>query len=142
MKPIKIVQENAAQIEAALEAVNGRARTHTFRHFVSIESLAQRAENDLEAFGVTKANRKGATFYATSGGYLPNRYDNKAIQTAVTLERGSSHWYLVEIHREALYPRQNAKRHLTVTQEHADEACKRLLATVTVKRPVQQSVAA
>lgn len=137
-KPIKVCQENAAEIEALLSNINGRARTHAFTRYSEIASVAEEAEKDLATFGVTKASRSGATYFATSGGYLANAYNNKAIQTAIKLERRSSAWYLIEGHTCDLYPKQNPKRHLAVTQEQADEACKRLLATVTVQKESEE----
>ena len=133
-KPIKIVPENATLIEARLEEANGRAKRHTFTSYEEIENVAEQAEKELTAFGVTKASRPGATYIATSGGYLPNAYGHKAIQTWIQIERCSSHWYLVYTSTAGLYPRQNPKRELQVTQEQADEACRRLLASVTVKK--------
>jgi hypothetical protein len=61
-----------------------------------------------------------------------------AVQTAIKLERRSSAWYLIEGHTCDLYPKQNPKRHLAVTQGQADEACKRLLATVTVQKESEE----
>ena len=141
-KPIKIVPENATAIEARLSEANGRARTHTFTTYLELHYLAEKAEKDLEKFGVTKANRSGATYVATSGGPLPKAYGYKAIQTWVILERRSSHWYLANAGTSDLYPRQCPARELQVTQAQADEACRRLLANVTVKKPKTTALAA
>lgn len=142
MKPIKICPENAAAIEKALNDANGRARAHTFTSYHAIEGLAEQAEKDLQAFGVTKARRCGARYNASSGGPLPKAYDNKAIQTGVCLDRRSNAWYLVAACTLDLWPRQNPTRELIVTQAQADEACKRLLATVTIRQPPEQQKAA
>ena len=94
MKPIKINTDNADQIHAALAAVAGRAKTHTFLALHELTALAKEAECRLDDLGVPKKHRPGSEFFATSGGKLPKSYRFKIIVTRVELKRFPEGWRL------------------------------------------------
>ena len=72
MTPIKIAPANAAKINAALDAANGKATSHTIRSWVLVDSVADEAESRLSA--LPKADRKGATLTHTPAGPSASSY--------------------------------------------------------------------
>lgn len=118
MKAIKIVTENAAAIEAALAAVNGKSAKHTYTLANEIIYIAESAESNLMSLLTRKSSLKGAVVTATSGGgSLPNSYKYSRQVTHVKIERRSTHWWLVAVESGSLFPNQSGGIHLTLTKE-------------------------
>lgn len=103
---------NNAKITAALVAVNGKATSHTYASYLSARYEARNAEERLIALGIAKSDRRGARLRAESGEKLPTAYKREAITTVITIERGSSHWYLTAVQRGSLWPGRQPKSHL------------------------------
>lgn len=123
MKPIKIVTENAAAIEAALAAVNGKSEKHTYTLANEIIYIAESAESNLMSLLARKSDLKGAVVTATSGGgSLPNSYKYSRQVTHVKIERRSTHWWLVAVESGDLSPNQQGGVHLTLTKEQEERA--------------------
>ena len=87
---MKIKLEKCA---AALAAVNGDARAHTYTPY-TLDQVAARAEAQLDALGLTQAQRAGAVVHCTSGGSVPNAYKYRRALTRATLTRTSGGWWL------------------------------------------------
>jgi len=124
MKALKITEANAAAIEAALLAVNGKASAHAITAFSEIETIAQSAEAQLESLGIAKGRRAGAFYRKTSGEKMCNAYARKAhlrAATSVMLERRSTGWWLVSASKTDVWQSGGAER-LHVTGPQADEA--------------------
>lgn len=83
-------------IAAALEEVNGRAKSHVLESW-HVESLSERAESDLESRGVPKKSRQGVrvTYSPAGPGKAYSRKARSVIGTSVTLERGAAAWFLI-----------------------------------------------
>jgi hypothetical protein len=94
-KPIKIDFAYAKQLQAMLDKVNGKARTYTFAASGQLLLLAEDAERQLNALGVAKARRKGASAIAVSGGTMPRAYKFSRQLTKVRIERRTAGWYLI-----------------------------------------------
>lgn len=125
MKAIKIDIKNAATIEAALAAVNGRAEAHTYTTFYEVADVAAKAEAALENL-LLKGDRPGARWSKTSGSKVANSYKNSRLATTVVLERKTAGWYLVEVHSVSVMESGGGKGRLTLTQAQ-DAAAKALL---------------
>lgn len=95
MKAIKIAQANAAAIESALKAANGKAHEHTYTTFPEIDYLAQQAEKTVREL-LNVADLPGATWAETSGGSVAKAYKSMRNATRVTLVRKSTGWYLTD----------------------------------------------
>lgn len=98
MKSIKITQENAVEIEAALKAINGRSNAHCYTSFSVISALAANAEQALESKGVPKKARNGCVWIETSGSPVSKacaKVASKRNATCVMLERKSGRWHLI-----------------------------------------------
>ena len=94
---------------AALAAVNGDAREHTYTTY-TLRQVADRAEVQLEALGIPRHARPCAVVHCVSGGSVPNAYKYSRWLTRATLTRTSGGWWLTAVSRvngwagfEALY---------------------------------------
>ena len=90
-------------VEAALLAVDGKSKEHTFTDYSKIAEVVQDAESGLEKLGILKKDAAGAKFIAYSGGTVPNSYKYSRTGTAIQLERKSSGWHLTSIKTYNLY---------------------------------------
>jgi hypothetical protein len=133
-----------AAIQSALDEVNGTATTFTVRYANDVYHLALRAERHLKDHAVPESDRGGATVTYRPAGPYANAYKNSAISTTVTLTRaGSGFWYLTDVKRTKVYPR-NAERFLvTITDRAASALVRRALkAFGREAQSDQQSIAA
>ena len=101
---MKIRVDKVEEIQAALDAVNGRATRHVIGHPTALE-VAQRAEKWLEKRGCPKKSRKGTRVEYTPEGPSASSYGYSCKSTWIRLERGRSHWYLVGAAPETIYPK-------------------------------------
>ena len=134
--PIRITEANAAAIEAALKAVNGKAEAHAYTAFGEIEALAEAAEARLEALGLPKTQRTGALWTETSGSAVSNSYAKKAFHRAATivqLQRRPSGWFLVSAFATTIGASGGGKGGLILSAEQDAEAVRRLRASYSVK---------
>lgn len=102
---IKLTIENQAKIQAALDAVNGRARSFAITSGYAVINLGQKAEQALERQGVAKSNRAGAVLYYLPAGPSASAYRYAAASTRLVLLRRTSGWYLVSATADTVYPR-------------------------------------
>jgi len=132
---IRITEANAAAIEMALKAVNGRATTHAYTHYSEIEALAAAAEAKLEAIGLPKAQRANAQWEETSGSAVSNSYAKKAFSRAATivrLQRRPSGWLLLSASATTIGASGGGKGVLILNAEQDAEAVRRLRAGYSV----------
>jgi hypothetical protein len=106
---IKITPANAEAINAALAAVNGKAHSFTIDSALTVLNVAKEAENNLTAGCVTLKNRPGTTVYYHPSGPSARAYDAGAISTEITIVRGSKDWFLTNVERVTVWPRQAEK---------------------------------
>jgi len=80
----------------ALAAVNGGAKAHTYTA-LDLNMVADRAEAQMAALGLTPAQRAGAVVHCVSGGSVPNAYKFSRALTRATLTRTSGGWWLTAV---------------------------------------------
>lgn len=114
---MRINLTNTDAVRAALAAVNGKAERHTYTLPSEIAAVADDAERQLARLDVPKAARKGARYVSQSGRSLPNAYKYKATGTVVTLERGASAWFLVDVAACDIWPGNAPITRLTLTPD-------------------------
>lgn len=114
---MKINIADTDAVRAALAAVNGRAERHAYTLPSEIAAVADDAERQLARLDVPKAARKGARYVSQSGSKLPGAYKYTATGTVVTLERGASAWFLVDVAACAIWPGHAPIQRLTLTQD-------------------------
>ncbi len=127
---ISISDENIPKLQAALDAVQGRATQHVYTGR-DVVILALRAEHQLLAL-LPKTAAPGAAASARSGTALPNAYKYSRIVTRLKLSRGSKHWCLVSAKVESAY-RDAGRLGLTLTQKQADLAVARFCQNFSVE---------
>lgn len=133
MKEIKIVQVNAAAIEAALREVNGRDGNAKFMTYRQIAHRAECAEAKLDGLGLLKRSRPGARMKAISGDRVCQSYSYTRPATEAVLERRGSGWYLVALARASVYT-QGGSNFLALTAEQDAEVVATVRKSYTVKR--------
>jgi len=112
---IKICEETAAKIVAALHAVNGRATAHVATGLADLIAAREYGENALATISLPKSERRGAVYVYQSGEVLPAAYKYAAATTTVFIERGGADWFLTRAIASALQPRQRPQRALRLT---------------------------
>lgn len=132
MKPLKIIEKNAAAIEAALLAVNGRAHDHAYTTFAEVAACAAAVELRLGILDLPVAMRAGARFTETSGASVPNAYKYPRTATSIRCERRTSGWYLVSASSVTIYQRGGGPAHLSITAAQAAEVARRHALQYTV----------
>ncbi len=103
---MKIRIDKYQEIQAALDAVNGKATRHVIRQPAVASFVAQHVEKWLETRGCPKKARKGTRVEYTPEGPRASSYGYSCKSTWIRLERGSSHWYLVGAGPETISPKQ------------------------------------
>lgn len=114
---MKINIADTDAVRAALAAVNGRATAHAYTLPSQIAAVVDYAEGTLARLAVPKAARKGARYMSQSSGNLPNAYKYAARGTVVTLARGASAWFLVDVAACDIWPGKAPIQRLTLTQD-------------------------
>ena len=136
-------QHQAAQgpLQAALDAVNGHARSHTAKIW-DIRAEAEAAEAHLESLGIYKKDRKAARRILTSGKSIKSsRYAWYRAATTVSLERGTTAWFAVDIKRTEIDNRGGSST-TYLTPEQADIAMARFGQQFEViPQPIAQAAA-
>ena len=136
MKPIKIVNTNALAIQAALDAVRGRATEHTHSGAVEIVAIADTAEKTVIALVGSKKTAIGAKVFDTSGLAVSNAYSRKAyarVATAIEIERRSTAWYLTDIVKTEI-GQHGGNRRILLTGEQDALAVAKLRSGYLVRR--------
>jgi len=131
--PIKITAANAAKINAALDAVNGKATSHTIRSWVLVDSIAEAAESRLAA--LPKAQRAGATLAHIPAGPSASADKYAAQTTRIVLERRATGWFLISAARAEVYPRAPQRDVMTISPAQRDEIARRAVAEFNIRTP-------
>jgi len=114
---MRINLTNMEAVRAALDAVNGRATAHTYHMSCQVADVAREAERALARLNLSKSARRGARYVSQSSGNLPKAYKYNAIGTTVTLERGASAWFLVDVTACDIRPGAAPFQRLTLTPD-------------------------
>jgi len=133
---------NRGKIEAALEAVNGRARSFTVESARQVEDYAKHLERELERRGVKKSERKGALGNCTPAGPTARAYKYRAHSTTIYLERGASGWFLIGVERSSVAPTDKEAVNLYVTPAQRDIILTKSMDGISVIAPSEEEVAA
>ncbi|WP_194727299.1 hypothetical protein [Noviherbaspirillum malthae] len=118
---IKIVPENAVAIDEAVAPQQQRARVNLV-DAQDVLSAMRRAEAKLDALGIPKRERSGASFYQVPAGPSANSYSYAQGATAFRIARATTDWYLIDVQRIEVYPKQREREDLTLTPEQDDKA--------------------
>lgn len=136
---LRITEKNAALIEAALAAVNGRATAHACTDYGEVLWASMMAAKEAEDIMGTKRGTVGAVAVYVSGDAVTNAYAHKAFSrpaTRLTLERRPSGWFLVHVEKADIR-QSGGGLSLTLTAEQDAEAVRRLRERYNVAMPIE-----
>ena len=128
MTPIKITLANAAKINAALDAANGKATSHTIRACSEVIAIADDAEARLSV--LPKSERKGATLVHIPAGPSAKSYKYAVKTTRLRMERRATGWFLISAERAEVYPRAKQCDSMTISPAQHDEISRRVFISV------------
>jgi len=114
---MRINLKDTDAVRAALAAVNGRAERHAYTLPSEIAAVAYDAERALARLNLSKSARRGARYVSQSSGNLPKAYKYNAIGTVVTLERGATAWFMVNVAACDIRPGAAPFQRLTLTPD-------------------------
>jgi len=99
IKKMKININNSEKLQSALDRAQKRSQTRTI-DCEDFKKISLEIESRLKELKIAKVRWKGAKFhvdlYAT---IFPSQYKGIPKSTQFSLERGSSDWFVVSIHR-------------------------------------------
>lgn len=120
--------EDTAAIQAALDAVNGKATSWTL-DVLNVRDLAKKAEAQPDEAGIKKTVKVGAT--ASFYGFAPSAkaYKYAVSSTAMVLKRFPEGWRVMKFARSSMYPGSTSRGEITVnlTQKQYAQAEKNAL---------------
>lgn len=131
---MKIIPENASQIENWLKEVNGSATKYTINSYHEIEQHAAQAEVRLLGMIGVKKHLKGAKAVAVSGGSVAKSYKYGRKVTRIVVERKSSEWELISVKSENLYSDNVCGAKLLLTKGQDELAVAKLRAQYDVQK--------
>ena len=137
-RQLKIMHQNGATLTERLNRVQGKARVN----LVDVDDLiglADDAEDRLEELGIPKAKRPQATYTYRAEGPAAWSFKWGRGATIVTLLRRQSGWYLVDVARTKVYPRQKEVLRLELTQLQDRIALAKFRAAYAVARTAPSS---
>ena len=134
MTPIKITLANAAKINAALDAANGKATSHTIRACSEVIAIADDAEARLSV--LPKSERKGATLVHIPAGPSASAYKYAAATTRIVIERRATGWFLLGAERVEVYPRATQRDIMTISPAQRDEIARRAVSGFNIRQEV------
>lgn len=113
---MKIIPENASQIENWLKEVNGSATQHTINWYHEVEQLAVQAEDKLLDLIGVKKHLKGAKAITVSGGSVAKAYKYERKVTRIVVVCKSSGWELISVRSDNLFANQVGGAKLLLTK--------------------------
>ena len=116
---MKIKITNIVKIEEALRAVNGKARSFTIQAD-DIHGIVIAAEAKMARGGLTKKAQVGAVLTHRPAGPSANSYKYAAISTRVELTKTTGGWWLTDVKRASVWPKESAQSIVSVSQTVAD----------------------
>lgn len=131
---MRINIQNTARLNAALDPINGKAKTHTLRGN-AVQGVAIRLEKQLDTSGIPKAARKGvvAHYIAAGPGKAYARKSRHFITTKLRLERGATGWFLTSAEKFEAWSDAPERMDITLSEEQAAIVRKAAMAPYTVK---------
>jgi hypothetical protein len=115
------------EIQAALDEVNGSATAFTVHYANDVYARSRRAEGYLIDNNIPESERAGATVTFHPAGPDARAYKNAAIATDVTPTRTGSGWYLTDVRRAQVWPRNPERFYVSITDRACDALIRRTL---------------
>ncbi|MBB5046856.1 hypothetical protein HNR60_001605 [Rhodopseudomonas rhenobacensis] len=145
MTKIRIDNDNTAALQAALDAVNGKASAFTLRYASTLVHIAARATARLDRLAVPTAERAGTVVSYRTAGPSAKSYNGgrSAIGTAVELTAGAGgQWYVTSVQRAEVYPRNPAVEKLIGSPRTVSSAAYTAMRALGIDSTTAESIAA
>ncbi len=132
-----LIDSKTAAINAALDKVNGKAVSHTINKYAGVAMIADRAEELLNARGVTQKGRVGTTVIHTPSGPGASSYKYAAVSTTIYLKRAADGWRLTGVERSSVWPKSSETFCIIVGSKAAEDINRAAFANIGVKHDAQ-----
>lgn len=121
---IRIAEKNRDEIEALLQAANGRAWLHVWSSYDEIVSASSVLERILDDSGLPKTHRPGAlaAMYSCNPKAFANVYRNDVVISEACLERKSQGWFLKHLERTPIRVARGARHQIYRFQISPEQA--------------------
>jgi hypothetical protein len=129
---IATFNEAFKQLDHAVETVNGRATAFTLSSR-NILDLADEAEKWLDRHDMPKKSRVGVRVFHRPAGPSAKSYKFRATTTEVVIVRRTSGWFLSEIKRGSVNPKQGATTRYIINEATRDVIVRNALAGTEIK---------
>lgn len=129
---IATFNEAFKQLDQAVETVNGRATAFTLSSR-NILDLADEAEKWLDRHDMPKKSRVGVRVFHRPAGPSAKSYKFRATTTEVVIVRRTSGWFLSEIKRGFVNPKQGATTRYIINEATRDVIVRNALAGTEIK---------
>jgi len=129
---IATFNEAFKQLDQAVETVNGRATAFTLSSR-NILDLADEAEKWLDRHDMPKKSRVGVRVFHRPAGPSAKSYKFRATTTEVVIVRRTSGWFLSEIKRGSVNPKQGATTRYIINEATRDVIVRSALAGTEIK---------
>lgn len=142
-KTLTLTTEARAEVTEALRAVNGNATAFTLSTAGEVQSVLMDLVNYLDTNIVPPSDWAGVKATYRPGGPSANAYKRSAISTKITITRSGGAWYLTDVTRVDVWPRNPERLTVSISDRAARNLVRRSLkAFGRTELPSDQQVAA
>lgn len=134
---IKVTDDNLTKIWDALDRANGKAKAHVALPG-DVFALATKAEESLSSRGLSARDRAGAQVVWHGGGASALAYRYKMTRTRITLIRGAKDWFLTDVARVGVYPRQGEHYRISISPAQRDRIVRTALHSFEVRNVIAE----
>lgn len=129
---IKVTDDNLTKLWDALDQANGNAKKHVALPG-DIFAVATKAEESLSSSGLPIRERAGAQVVWHGAGAPVLAYRYKMARTQITLTRGAKHWFLTDVKRVGVYPKQGEHYRISISSAQRERMVTAALRTFDVR---------
>lgn len=138
---IKVADDNLTEIWDVLDETNGNAKKHVALPG-DVFAVATKAEESLSSRGLTARERVGAQVVWHGAGASALAYRYKMVRTRITLTRGTKDWFLTDVKRVGVYPKQGEHYRISISPAQRDRIVAAALLTFEVRDAVASAASA
>lgn len=138
---IKVTDDNLTKLWDALDEANGSAKRHVALPG-DVFALETKAEECLSSRGLPARERVGAQVVWHGGGASTLAYRYKMARTRITLTRGAKDWFLTDVKRVGVYPKQGEHYRISISSAQRDRIVAMPLRTFEVHTAVASAAPA
>ena len=129
---IKVTDDNLTKIWDALDEANGNAKKHVALPG-DVFGLAIKAEQSLSLSGLPVRARVGARVVWHGAGASALAYRYKMARTRITLTRGVKGWFMTDVQRVRVHPKQSEHYRISISTAQRDRIVATALRTFEVR---------